>query len=448
MVLAAQEMENLLKFKKGVLAVYFIYNILLGIFTLIYLPVIIYKIFKGRYQKEIKERFGILPETVQKRHQNQPTVWFHAVSVGETVAASSIVEEFRARHPEYKIIFSTVTDTGQEMAHKIIEDADSIIYFPLDFSWVVKRALKAVQPDMLLIMETELWPNMVKAASDMGIKVMYANGRISDKSVGRYKYLGPLLQDMLGNIDILSMQSKQDVEHIIQLGAASEKVFNNGNTKFDQTYAEPDSVRENEFYEEFKIEKNQPVFVAGSTHDDEEERLISVYQKIKSNYEDFVFILAPRHIERVDQIKKTYDDKGIATVRRTNIERRKPGSEDVIILDTIGELAQIYSIADLVFVGGSMMGKGGHNILEPAAHGKPVLFGPDMFNFKDSTRLLLENEVGIQVETYKELTDNIIYYLENDQKRQIMGQKARKIITQNRGASQRNVDLAEELLEV
>lgn len=439
-------MEILLS-SKGVIFVYIIYNLLIFFILIIYIPIIFYKIFKGRYNKEIKERFGFYSDEIKNIFKNNKTIWIHAVSVGETVAASSIVEKVRKKFPEYKIIFSTVTETGQEMANKIINDADEIVYFPLDLSFVVKKALKTINPDLIVIMETELWPNFIKEAKKINSKIMFANGRISDKSFKFYKYLGPILKDMLKQIDFFSMQSAQDLERIVDLGAKKDRVLNSGNTKFDQTYAEFDENKKRKYEKEFKISSEQPVFVAGSTHDDEESNLINVYKKLKKEYNDLVFILAPRHIERVDAIKKLYYKENLSTVKRTKVKNRIPGREDIIVLDTIGELAQIYSIADIVFVGGSMMGKGGHNILEPAAQGDLVFFGPDMFNFKDSKRLILENEAGIQVADWKELTDKLIYFFNNDILREKKGEKSRQVILKNRGASEKNINIINSLLK-
>ena len=440
-------MEDLLRLNKGVILVYIIYNLLLILILIFYIPIILYKILKGRYNKEIKERFGIISEESKNKFKDNPTIWIHAVSVGETVAASSVVENVRKKFPEYKIVFSTVTNTGQEMAHKIIEEnVDNIIYFPLDLSFVVKKAIKAINPDLVMIMETELWPNFIKNANENDSKIMYVNGRISEKSFKLYKYLGPILNDMLSKIDYFSMQSALDAERIINLGAEKSKVINSGNTKFDQTYAEPDQDKIEKYRSEFKINKGQPVFVAGSTHDDEEENLLDIYLDLKERYPDLVFILAPRHVKRSDEIINMYKKENISVIKRTEIDKKNVGKEDVILLNTIGELAQVYSVADLVFVGGSMMGKGGHNILEPAAQGKLVFFGKDMFNFKDSTKLLLNNDVGIQVNSWEELKKKLLFYLKNDDLLEKKGRKARKIILQNRGAAQKNVELAEELL--
>ncbi len=425
---------------------YFLYNIIFCIFFALYLPVIIYNILRGQYKKDLRQRLGILSDEIANKFRGEKTIWIHAVSVGETVAASSLVSEIKKRLPEHRILFSTVTDTGQEMAHKIIKEADDFIYFPFDFFFFTRRVIKQIKPELILIMETELWPQFIRTAHQKGSRVMLANGRISDKSFRGYKRLGPLFRDMLENIDISSMQSERDKEKIIELGAAQNKVYNNGNTKFDQSYSQPEAGLAEKIYNEFKIESRLPVLVAGSTHPGEEEQLLEVYKKIKSRFADLLFILAPRHIERVDSIAEYYEKNGVKTIRRTGIEERVYGGNEVILLDTIGELASIYSIADLVFIGGSLIEKGGHNVLEPAAHGKPVFFGSHMFNFRENTRMVLEYGAGVQVENKEELAEKMIYYLENRRELTEKGEKALTMVQENKGASERNARLAVDLL--
>ncbi len=426
---------------------YLIYNLILLVFSILYIPYLFIKKTTGSYQKNIKQRFGIISEEIKNIFKDQPTIWIHAVSVGETVAASSLVKEIKEKLPRHKILFSTVTTTGQEMAHKIIDDADEIIYFPLDLNFAVKNAIKTINPNLIVIMETELWPNFIKQADKNNNKIMFANARISDSSYKSYKYLGPLLRDMITKVDLFDMQSQEDAERIIDLGADKNKVFSSGNTKFDQTYAEINNSEVEKYYELFKIKKEQPIFVAGSTHDDEENHLLDVFKNLKEKYNDLVFILAPRDVDRDEEITNIFESEGIKTVKRSSIEKRSTENHKVIILNTIGELAKIYSIADLVFVGGSMMGKGGHNILEPAAQGKLVFFGPDMFNFKDSTKLLLENNVGIQVKSWQELSKKLLYYLNNKDELKSKGNKAREVILKNRGASERIVKNALKILK-
>jgi 3-deoxy-D-manno-octulosonic-acid transferase len=426
---------------------YIIYNLLLFLILIIYLPILILKKITKTNKKNINELFGFYSDKIKDISANKNTVWIHAVSVGETVAASPIVKELKKELTDHKIIFSTTTYTGQNMAKQIIDDADAVIYFPFDLPFAIKNALNTINPDLIMIIETELWPNFIKIAKKQSYKIIYANGRISDSSFKKYKYLGSIMPEMLNNIDYLAMQSEEDKRRVIELGADKNRVSNLGNTKFDQSYSTISKSKKTQYLNEFNISQDDLVFVAGSTHDDEEINLIEIYKELKNKFPNLYFIIAPRDIERADEIKNLFNNYNIDSVKRTDIENKMSEKDNVLILNTIGELAQIYSLADLVFVGGSMMGKGGHNILEPAAHGKLVFFGPDMSNFKDSTRLLLKNNVGIQVNNWEELKQNFLYYLNNRQELKDKGNKARRVILKNRGASKRIVESALKILK-
>lgn len=420
---------------------YFLYDLFLLILIIILLPFFLIKLLKGKYREGLIQRFGFLPADIRKRLEGKKIIWVHAVSVGETVAASPLVKELKRQYPGHTILFSTVTDTGQEMARKIVEEADVYIYFPLDFSFIVRKLLNIVKPELIIIMETELWPNFIRLANQKGIKIVYANGRISDRSFRTYRYLGPYLKDMLKRINLFCMQSEQDVLRIISLGADEEKVYNTGNTKLDQDYTElSPEVRDN-YLREFKVQEGDKIMVIGSTHDNEEEQFIEIYKELKKEYKDLLMILAPRHIERIPEIEEKYQKAGINTIKRTEIEKRQ--GESVILLDTIGELGKIYSLADLVFVGGSLVEFGGHNILEPAAHGRLVFFGPHMFDFKESARVLLENKAAIQVKDKEELKEKMKAALANYEQFSGYGEMAWNIVQTNKGASRRIITYIE-----
>ena len=428
--------------------IYLIYNFILMLVTLIYTPVLIYKIIFGDKEwRGLKERFGWLPEVIQSTFKDQPTIWIHGASVGETGAASPLVTELRSEFPKHKFLFSTMTATGQGMAKKVIAEADQFIYFPLDLPQVVKRVFYQINPDLVVIMETELWPNFIKEAHKNGAEIMIASGRISDQSIQQYRYLGPILDDVLAKVDYFSMQSELDRERIIELGASADKVDNNGNTKFDQEYGTTSQAAKDELYSEYKLDLKQAIIVLGSTHDNEEEQLLSLYTDLKEKWPDLVLIVAPRYVERADELEELYREQGIEVIKRSEIEKRDPDRESVIIVDTIGELAQLYGLADLVFVGGSLIERGGHNLLEPAAQGKLVFFGPHMFNFKDSTDLLLDHEVGIQVDNAEQLTEQMKYYLDNREELEAKNKAALEMISKNQGAAQKNAALAADLVK-
>lgn len=422
---------------------YIIYNFILFATAILLSPLIVYKIIKGKYRKSLIQRLGFVNEEKFTVLENKKVIWVHAVSVGETAAAEPVVKEIKKKFPEYKILFSTITETGQEMARKII-DADSIIYFPLDFSIILKKYFRRIKPEAVVIMETELWPNFIRFASESDSRVFLANGRISDSSFSKYKYLGPFLRDMLNNIDRFSMQSEQDKQYILKLGAEEKKVVNNGNTKFDRDFVPDEKKEEREIRAEFGLFEDQPVFISGSTHPDEEKQLIPVFRDLKREFPELVMIIAPRHIRRTEEIEEIYQKEGIETVRRTEIATRD--DESVILVNTIGELSGLYIIADLVFVGGSLVEKGGHNILEPAAQGKPVFFGPHMFNFKDNVRLIKEYDAGVQVKDREELRVQLLDYLQNPDKRVEKAENARRMITDNKGAAGKNVRILEDIL--
>ncbi|GAB6137353.1 glycosyltransferase N-terminal domain-containing protein [Halanaerobaculum tunisiense] len=426
---------------------YWLYDLLLVISCILYLPVMLYKvIIKDQSLRQFKQRLGLLSSRIKDKLTTKQVIWVHAASVGETGAAEPVVTELRQEFPEYKILFSTMTATGQEMAHKLIDEADEIIYFPFDLPWVMKKVLQEINPELVVLMETELWPNFLRQAKRLGSKVMIASGRISDKSIDRYQLLGSFGEEVIGQIDSYSMQSELDKERIITLGADKGLVYNNGNTKFDQEYSNTSHKAKEEIYQEYKLDPEAPIIVAGSTHEDEEEQLIACYQELKEQFPDLVLLLAPRYVGRKEEIEATYQEAGIETVRRSQLETRDPQQESVIIVDTIGELASLYGIADLVFIGGSLIDRGGHNILEPASQGKPVFFGPYMYNFKDSTELLLEHKVGIQVKNVRELTDKMTKYLSKPDLLAAKNKQALKLIEQNQGAAQANAKLAKELI--
>ena len=417
---------------------YILYNFLLCFGFVFYLPFLLPKLLRGQ-GPEIGEKFGFLPQSLRTKTNGQTVIWIHGVSVGETVAAGPICRAIRDQFPQAKIVFSTVTDTGQKMAQKLI-DADAFFYFPFDLSLVVKKVLNELNPKLVIIMETELWPNFIRVAQQRGTKVVLANGRISAKSYRGYKLFGPLLQQMLRGIDLFLMQSQPDAEYIQSLGADKERVFNCGNTKYDLNIDLAGEHCNNRLAKEMQVETNAPLLVVGSTHANEEELLIPIYKRLKAEYQDLVMILAPRHPERVKEVETLYQKAGIPTIRRTELQNARREAS-VIFLDTIGELLPTYSLADLVFVGGSLVKFGGHNILEPAAYGRTIFVGPYMDDFKDILSLFLNNDACIQVKDHNELEEKMLYYLKNKHEADEKGRSALRIVHLNQGATKRMVSL-------
>jgi len=390
------------------------------------------------FGERLKQSFGFLPTQALQNVAKQQCLWIHAASVGEIVAASPIVKEMRAAFPLRRILVSTVTATGHEMAKKIMPDADSIIYFPLDLPWLCASVVKRIEPVLFVLVETELWPNFLQAMGKNSIPVLMVNGRIGDKNRKKYRYLFSLLTEMLQSVSLFCMQSSLDASYIITMGALPEKVVVTGNTKFDQTYTVVTPLEKQHLLANLGYnEENDFLFIAGSTHEGEEEQIFEAYLLAKQSVPALKLMIAPRDIRRTVEVMKIAEGYSLFPVRRTEI----PGKTgDVVLLDTIGELGRLYSLGNIIFVGGSLIQRGGHNILEPAAHGKPILVGPHMFNFKESYALLQGRGACITVHDSKELAERIVFLVQDQEAAKTMGRCAAEIMRENSGAARKSVE--------
>lgn len=424
---------------------YLIYNVLATIIVIIALPFFLVRmVITDQLCGRFREMCGFLPDDVLQRVHNKNCIWAHAASVGEIVATSSIIKETAKLLPNQTFLVSVVTPTGYEMAKRIIPEAAGVIYFPLDLPWLVEKVIRLVRPRIFMMVETELWPNFLKVARKYDVRTLMVNGRISDKSSKRYHYLMSILSDMLNNVDIFCMQSEQDAQYIIGLGANPNRVVITGNTKYDQTYTGVSPEEQIEIRGLLGLHTANPIIVAGSTHKGEEEMLLAAYEAVQRRYSQAAMVIAPRHVDRAEEIEDLCRKAGVAVRKRTE-QRVTVETAQVVILDTIGELGKIYSIADLVFVGGSLVAKGGHNILEPAAHGKPVLVGPHMFNFKEIYALLSKRGICRTVNNPAELGTYMLELLDNSELRLHMRQEALQIIEENKGASAKSAQYVREL---
>ncbi len=425
----------------------YLYNIVAILLVIVATPVLIYRAIRedGFVERVRQSIFGQVPQDDVDRVAGKNCIWLHAASVGEIVAASPLVKEFHKEFPRRPILVSVVTSSGYDMAKRILKDADSIIYFPMDLPFLGERVIKRIRPGVFMPVETELWPNFLKAIRKYKIPAMMVNGRISDKSVKRYHYLRGLLKDMLGTIDKFCMQSPIDAQYIIQLGADPSLVTVTGNTKFDQTYTSVSEAEREELCEKLHLTGAYPILMAGSTHRGEEEILLDSFLKVKKEYPTAKMILAPRDIMRAGDLSRMVQKKGMTSILRTEAEKADGG--DVILLDTIGELGRLYSVGDIVFVGGSLIEQGGHNILEPAAHGKAILVGPYMFNFKDSYALFSGRGACLTVNNEAELTDTILRLMSNDEEKRAMEEQTLQIIAENGGAALKSREELRELLD-
>ena len=423
-----------------------IYDIFFFGFSIIYLP---YLVIKGKAHEDFAQRFGELPAAVRDVSASRP-LWIHAVSVGEVMAARNFIEKLAVKFPGRKIVVSTTTKTGSLIARKILNENIPKFYFPLDFSFVVKKALDRINPAVLIVMETEIWPNLILELSGRKIPVVLVNGRISERSYRGYRRIKFLFARVLKKITHFSMQTTADAERIIALGAPRANVKVTGNMKFDTSLSEGEngdrhlfSLLENRCLSPFSPlrEGGGELIIAGSTHSGEEEVILDAYGALAGEFGNLRLLIAPRHIDRAGAVKRLVRKAGFIPVllSETKVPEAGHSGKAVFILDTHGELSQLYSIATIVVMGGSLIKRGGHNIVEPARFGKPIVFGPFMFNFRDMAGLFLENEAALQVKDAGELSDALRSLLKDREKRDSLGCAAKKLIDENTGATERNI---------
>lgn len=388
------------------------------------------------------QRFGFYESFILKPKKGF-RVWVHASSVGETGAACSIIDEILKLKPDASVILSTVTSTGLAAAERLADENTIKIMAPLDFTPVIERSLNFFRPDVLVLTETELWPNLIMGASKQNIRVITANGRISESSCSVYKRLTPLSNEVLSRIAAFSMISEKDGERILDMGAKPESVFVSGNSKYDQALRLRKSPSESNKSESLSIlfdKADKPVIVAGSTRPGEERIILSAFEKIRSDF-DPILIIAPRHLERCCEIKKILDEKNIKYVARTEINKKRPYECSVILLDTMGELASAYRLANLVICGGSLLPFGGQNPLEAAAMGKPLIFGPHMDDFACESTILKECGSAAEAKDMDGLASEICKILEDRTIAKKMGSMAYSAILKNSGAARRNAEV-------
>ena len=361
-----------------------LYTIALTLGLVLYAPLALTRrLVRRGHPLHLRQRFGYLGEDLPP----EPRVWVHAVSVGEAVTAAPLVEALRRRWPTLSVVVTTVTPTGARIVADRLDGVATHRYFPLDLPGPVSRALDAVRPHFFIGMETELWPNFLAALARRRIPSMVANGRISDRSFRRYRWVTFVTRPMLESITVLGMQSQEDARRAIVLGAPPERVVVTGSMKTDALADQPGA---RELWERLLgLAPGERIWVAGSTHRGEEQVVAEVLGRLRTDHPDLVLLLAPRHPERVPEVERLLGERGLASVRRSRLPTARAGAA-VIILDTVGELATLYQLAEVVFVGGSLVPTGGHNMLEPALRSKPVLFGPYTSNFRESAELLLE----------------------------------------------------------
>jgi len=427
---------------------YLVYDILLFLVVPLYLPFFLVRCAtRRRVRKGIAERLGFLAKEKRARLQGSETLWVHAVSVGETIAARQLLKALKIRYPEKKIVLSTVTETGRSIAEKFSE-VDVCIYFPLDFAFAVRRLLEAVRPSLIIVVETEIWPNFLRSAHHSDIPTVLVNGRISDKSFGGYRRFSWVFRQVLANFDALCMQTEEDARRIIAIGAPAARVHVTKNLKYDIPVAKVSAETKSSLLDRYRLPRGVPVFTAGSTHRGEDEIVLCAYRALIREGLESVLVLAPRHPERAEEVVKIAEQSGIRCERRSQLNDQStlllPG--EVLLVDTVGELMDLYAISDLVFVGGSLAPVGGHNLLEPASFAVPVVFGPHMNNFREIAALILHHQGGVQLQDEAALTEVLRQLLNSPAERRKLGENGARILSENRGSTERHMEIIASLL--
>lgn len=393
-----------------------------------------------KYRAGLSERFGFVPHRISPSTRDG-SVWIHAVSVGEVLAVSNLVRELRAAIPERSIFVSTTTLAGQKLARELFGEGH-VFFMPLDFAFAVRPYLKLLRPSLLVLAETEFWPNVLRLAKDRGARIAVVNGRISDRSFPRYRRFRRFFTPVLACIDLFLVQTREDARRLHKIGADSERIQVSGNLKFD---TRPTTTTALTVDLRRALSKDAPAIVCGSTTTGEEEILLAAFNDVLKHQAKAVLILAPRHPERFDKVAGLVSASGLSLVRRSSWLASGNLAGKVFLLDSVGELASVYALADLAFVGGSLFPVGGHNILEPAQHGVAVLTGPYTQNFREITRIF-EQGGGLKIISPQDLSREWLELIGNPQERLALGNRAQQLFVQNTGATARTLEALRPLL--
>ena len=433
---------------------YLLYSLLSGGLLVVGLPYFLYRSLRQPgYARSLVERVRVseietsenpkqAKQAEQAEQAEQATIWLHAVSVGEVIAVATLLPALERAFPDARFVVSVITVTGRLVAEDKLsglENVAAVFYCPFDVAFLVRRVVDKVRPRALVIIETEIWPHLLRESKRAGAKTMIAAGRISDRSFPRYRRIRGFMKRFLAEVDGFCMQSELYRERIEALGAPPERVQVTGSVKFD-------AIAPSVAHGKRVFPANRRVLVAGSTLDPEEEELLHVFESLSRDAPDLFLVIAPRHPPRFDVVTELVRARGHRVIRRSD-PNPDTDDADVMILDTLGELASLYEQSDYVFVGGSLTDWGGHNIIEPASKGKPVVFGPHMRNFPDVARLFVEGNAAVQVENRDELESVLRDWIENPERARELAANTTRVIDDNRGACERTVAALKELLE-
>jgi 3-deoxy-D-manno-octulosonic-acid transferase len=421
----------------------FLYSVALAAGMVVSLPYWLFQMARhGKYRKGLAERLGRVPSRLRLPADEQSTIWIHAVSVGEVLAVAGLLEELQRRLPQHNIFISTTTDTGQSLARKRFGDG-RVFYFPMDFAFAIRPYLRALRPQLVVIAETEFWPNFIRLTRASGARIAVVNARISNRSWPNYRRFRVLLRRVLVNVDLFLAQTQEDATRLEDIGAAAERVRVTGNLKFDIPLPIAPAIVEN-LRKSIAASGAGPVLVCGSTVDGEEPLLLKAFENVLVQYPRAVMILAPRHPERFSAVAELLKQMSIGFCRRSSWNGG-PLEAKVLLLDTIGELAAMYALADITFVGGSLVPRGGHNIIEPAQHGVATVVGNHTENFRDIVSLYRSRD-AVRIVGPAELPLVFLELLANDEERQSLGKRAAETAQAQIGVTARTATALEELL--
>lgn len=427
--------------------IYFLYSVVLAAAMLLSLPYWLYQMVRrGKYRTGFAERIGRVPLRLLAAESNnrerRRVIWIHAVSVGEVLAVSGLVEEMRRSFSGYRVVVSTTTDTGQQLARRRFGE-ENVFYFPMDFAFAIRPYFKALQPELVVLAETEFWPNFLRLTQASGARVAVVNARISDRSWPSYKRFRWALRRMLAHVDIFLAQTEQDGARLQSIGANGERVQVTGNLKYDISLPVTPPIVES-LRVSLAAERAGPVLVCGSTVEGEESPLLNAFEKVRVEHPRSVMILAPRHPERFDEVAILLKQMGLTSYRRS-LWHGESLAGGVLLVDSIGELAGLYALADIAFVGGSLVPRGGHNIIEPAQHGVAIMVGNHTENFRDIVALFQSRD-ALRVVSLAELPLTLMRLLANDSERLALGGRAEETIRSQTGATVRTLQALQELL--
>lgn len=413
----------------------FLYHFLWTLFIVILLPLVPFS-----RSRRLRERLGLF---IPSRSPEQSGIWIHALSVGEIISAIPLLKSLKQAYPSKHLVFTVATSQGLEVAREELEkEVRDLFTMPIDFWWSIRRAVRFVNPSIFILVETDIWPGLIFYLKDKGVKTVLVNGRVSRRTARSYGRFRCVSRPILDSLELCLMQTELDRSRLLRIGVNPEKVKTVGNIKFDREWIPMSKEEQTEWMERLKLDSGNPLWVAGSTHDGEEQILMDVFEGLRRLFPTLQLIIAPRRIERSGDILKLFQSKGFRASLRTELEAEgRPF--DVLILNTIGELSRVYGIGQISFVGGTLVSEGGHNLLEPASFGLPVLFGPHTHNFAFMSQLLIEAGGGKRVMDGETLFQVMRELLSEPEKSEAMGRRAKAFVQMNKGALKRVLEYLE-----